>query len=277
MKWIKMLVLFGLSPFSFLLGKMNESVLPELFGDSKDHLVYFHSHNASPKELAEAAAGRLIFEIDLAWAHSSFHPLIEKEAPYIGHPEEFYTEMGRSFPEKNVSLIEFQEFLRTNPSIKVLIDVKDATTFTYLEKFIKKIGVERCIVHAFIKNWTVVPPGRSLEPHWYREDIDLFALDQILAPLGVPLIANCRGFSDQNIEENGVILKMVEDARMCKSVVCLGLYYPGAPLPDAAFLQSINDAGYYAWVNGNVNQFQEKIGSIKYIAMSDDSEKCSSL
>lgn len=118
--------------------------------------------------------------------------------------------------------------------------------------------------------------GTSIEPHWYREDIDLFALDAILEPLGVPLIANCRGFSDQNIEENALISKMIEDAKVCKSVVSLGLYYPGGSLPNFKFLKLINSTGYYAWVNGNVSHFLEKIGDIKYIAMSDDIQKCDS-
>lgn len=243
--------------------------IPDLFCHSGKSLIYYHSHTATPKELKMAAMICPVFEIDLAWGHSSFHPSIAKGAPYIGHPEEFYTKMGNPFPADNVTLVEFQNFLKDYPSVKVLIDVKDEATFPFLKGFIKAVGAERCIVHAFIKNWTIAP-----ELLWYHEEIDLFAIDKILSQLGVPLIANCHGFSDEHMEENGLIFKMIQDARRCKSVVSLGLYYPEAPLPNFKFLQLINKAGYYAWVNGNVDQFQEKIGEIQYIAMSDDMQKC---
>lgn len=252
----------------------NEPILPNLFGRPRDRLIYFHAHIFSLEDLAVAAAMCPILEIDLAWAHSSFYPSICSGRPYIGHPEEFYTIKGKSFPPATISLEQFECFLNNYSSVKVLIDIKDEITFSYLEDFVKKVGAERCIVHAFIKNWTEVPAGMSSEPHWYREDIDLFPLDEILVHLGVPLIANCRGFSDQHVENNKLIVRMLDDASKCKSIVSLGLYYPEAFLPNVKFLKSINSMGYYAWVNGNVTQFQEKLGEIKYIAMSNDIQKC---
>ncbi len=252
----------------------SDVILPDLFGSPRDHLVYFHSHTVYSKQLEEACSLHPIFEIDLAWAHAAFHPSIINGKPYIGHPEEFYTKLGKPFPVANVSLEEFQDFLKNNPAVKVLIDIKDEATFPYLKEFVKAVGAERCIVHAFIKDWTLVPSEIPVDPHWYREDIDLEALDKLLTSLGIPLVANCRGFSDEHVEANHLISKMGEDAKKYKSIVCLGLYYPGAPLPKTALLESINEAGYYAWINGNVEGYREKIGHVKHIAMSDEMSQC---
>jgi len=247
-----------------------------LFG-LKGSLIYYHAPKASVRELQAVDSRNVIFEIDLAWAHSSFKPQIKENTPYIGHPEEFYTKMGRPFPEDNVSLDEFKAFVKIHPNMRVLLDLKDEAVFPYVETFAKEIGKERCIVHAFIKNWTHIPPNITPEPHWYREDIDLFALDTLLSRLGVPLIANCRGFSDEHVKNHDLITTILEDTKKCKSVIALGLYFPGAPLPLTEYLVRFNTAGYYAWVNGNVQEFAEKIGSVKYIAMQDDSNFCTAL
>lgn len=77
-------------------------------------------------------------------------------SPFIGHPEEFYTILGNEFPSDNVTLAEFQEFLQKYPSIKVLIDIKDDSTYknsSFLEDLVNSVGNERCIVHAFMSNW----------------------------------------------------------------------------------------------------------------------------
>ncbi len=250
--------------------------LPALFGRHQDQFVYFHSHTATLKELQAAAEKNSIFEIDLAWAHSAFNPHVEEGKPYIGHPEEFYTKHGKTFPAANVSLDEFKSFLKAHPGMKVLIDVKDETVLPYLRELATAIGPDRCIVHAFINNWTQIPNETTPEPHWYREDINLFTLDAVLRELNIPLIANCRGFSNDHVERNDMISQMIRDSKACTSVISLGLYYPGAPLPDTRFLQTINDAGYYAWVNGNRPEYKGQIGSMKHIAMADEIGPCTS-
>ena len=249
---------------------------PKIFGQDFNNLTYFHSHSATPEELEASRSISPIFEIDLAWAQEQFHPSIVGSTPYIGHPKEFYTEMGNSFPSRNVKLEEFQLFMKNNPSLKVLIDVKDERVFPYLSELIKTVGAKRCIVHAFIKGWTLIPKNIEEEPHWYREDVDLSKLDPILVKHGVPLIANCRGFSDEHVEKKKLLARMLKDSRKYKSVVSLGFYYPEAPLPNVELLKAINQNGFFAWVNGNVPNFLEKVGSLKYIAMSDDLAACTS-
>jgi hypothetical protein len=268
-------LLFCFIPFPLThAAEINTPHFPAIFGRTNHSLVYFHSHTTTVKELKVASELHPIIEIDLAWAHRSFNSSIIEGTPYIGHPEEYYTKLGNTFPVGNVSLTEFQSFLKQNPAVKVLIDVKDQAVFPYLENFIKTVGPDRCIVHAFIKNWTHIPKSVKQDPHWYREDVDLFALNNMLVKLDVPLIANCRGFSNKNIEQNKILSQMIKDSKQCKSIVSLGLYYPGVPLPDIKFLKIINQNGYYAWVNGNISQLQEKLGMIKYIAMSDDIMRC---
>lgn len=250
---------------------------PPLFNQAWNHLAYFHAPDACQKLLDSVANQNLIFEIDLSWAHSSFNSYVSQGHPYIGHPEEFYTKKGQRFPASNVNILEFQAFLLTHPSIKVLIDIKDETVYPFLKWFIQTVGAKRCIVHAFIKNWTHIPPNTAISPHWYREDVDLFKLNDTLAPLHVPLIANCRGFSDANVEQNRLVSQMINDSKRCTSVVSLGLYYSGVPLPKIEFLQVFHDAGYYAWVNGNIPDIEKKLGKIRHIAMTDDVKYCTRL
>lgn len=244
--------------------------IPSIFGNSNPEILYYHSHTATRKELQAAAKANVIFEIDLAWAHNAFHPNLEKGKPYIGHPEEFYTVLKKPFPAENITLAEFVDFLKQHPRIKVLLDIKDQAVFPYLKEFVDAVGAERCIAHAFIKNWTIVPENVVPEPHWYREDIDLYALNAVLAPLKIPLIANCRGFSDQYVEKMGLVAKMLGDAKKCSCVICLGLYYPSAPTPRIDYLKAFNDAGYRAWVNANL----PSIPGIKTVGMCDDISRC---
>ena len=265
---------FGVGILSALLTSILEGEHKPLFGSVRNELIYYHSHTASKEELQEASCLCPIFEIDLAWAHSAFHPSLIAGRPYIGHPEEFYTLMEKPFPAHNVTLQEFQEFLQENPAVQVLIDIKDATVFPYLEEFVRLVGAHRCIAHAFINNWVVMPEGFLFEQHWYRENIDLFMLDSFLTRLHVPLIANCQGFHDDHIEGQKILDRMLFDAKKCNSIVALGLYYPGAILPKRELLEAIHHAGYYVWVNGNEEGFQERIGNICYIAMSDNIHVC---
>lgn len=244
--------------------------IPSIFGRTDPQIIYFHSHTATKKELEAAAGVQPTFEIDLAWAHEAFRPNLKKNSPYIGHPEEFYTILGKQFPAENVTLAEFVIYLKEHPHIKVLLDIKDEAVLPYLEDFVQTIGSDRCIAHAFIKNWTSIPEGVTPEPHWYREDIELFALNEVMGRLGISLIANCRGFSDQHVEKLGLISKMIEDCKACRSVICLGIYYPGAPLPKVDFLKTFNEAGYYAWVNANL----ESAPGLKTVGMCDDLSRC---
>jgi hypothetical protein len=227
--------------------------------------------------LEKSVGKKIIFEIDLAFAHSAFREELIKESPYIGHPEEFYTRMGRPFPKDNLTCEAFLEFLEENPSLYVLIDLKDEACFPYLEEFVHKVGASRCLVHAFIKDWTYVPEGIEREPHWYLEDIDLGRLDALLTKIQVPLIANCRCFNDDNIRRHSLLEKMIEDSKNSQSIICLGLYYKGAAFPEIEFLRAINDAGYYAWINANLKERDLLFCSIKYIGMSDEIEDATSM
>lgn len=249
---------------------LSHQPFPSIFGRTDPQIVYFHSHTATKQELEAAVGVQPIFEIDLAWAHNAFQTTLKKDSPYIGHPEEFYTQLGKKFPSENVTLAQFVAFFKQHPHIKVLLDIKDAAVLPYLEEFVHTVGANRCIAHAFIKNWTHVPVGVTPEPHWYREDIELSALNEVLGRLGVSLIANCRGFSDQHVEKLGLVSQMLEDCTTCSNVVSLGIYYPGAPLPKVDFLKAFNEAGYYAWINANL----ESPPGLKTVGMCDDLSRC---
>ncbi len=233
-------------------------------------IVYFHAPDASRCTLESIKDSDIIFEIDLSYAHSNFNEYISKGTPYIGHPEEFYTIMKKPFPKDNVSFDEFINFAINHPSIKILIDIKDKDAFPYLEKLVNSIGSDRCIVHAFIKNWTQIPNNISKEPHWYKEDIDLFILDELLTRLNVALIANCRAFNNKHVEDKNLLDLMINDAKKCQSIISLGLYLQNADIPKTNFLKILYKAGYYVWVNGNLRNIQEHIKNFKYIAMIDD-------
>lgn len=269
-----MVRLFGLLFLVLQIALIGEETLPMVFGYSALPLCYFHAPDVSIRTLNKAACRPCLFAIDLAFAHTSNNPYVKKDSPYIGQSEEFYTEMHHSFPKDNVDLEFFLSFLEENYFMKVLIHVKDAAVYPILEEFIQKVGPERCMVYAFIKEWNVLPEGAMIEPHWHREDVELSTLDALLIKYEVPLIANCRAFNDMHVEKNQLIEKMVADAKRYKSVVSLGLYYKDASLPSSSYLKRFNDAGLYAWVNGNIPCLKEKMGNIRYIAVCDHLNDC---
>lgn len=231
------------------------TAVPPLFG-ATSNLVYFHSHTCTPGVMDDATAACPLFEIDLAWAHSAFHDNVTKGCPFIGHPEEFYTKLGEEeYPDENVTLDTFVAFINKNKNLKLFIDIKDESLYkgtnTVLVDLINTVGPSRVICHAFIEAWRVKIPGAPELPHWYRENVDLYALDVVLSALDVPLIANCQANSNDFLTHSNIIT-MINDAKKCKSVVSIGLYMKdGNHIPQLEFLQAINNSGFWAWVNGN--------------------------
>lgn len=152
-------------------------------------------------------------------------------------------------------------------SISYLADIFHKQSETSV-KMLPQISANNC-ENIISKDWTIIPLNTVEEPHWYREDIDLKSLDELLMELKIPLIANCRGFSDDHIKTHHLVDQMIDAAKKHKSIICLGLYYPGVPLPDVGLLEKINDAGFYAWINGNISDPDKKIDQIRSIKMVD--------
>lgn len=127
-------------------------------------------------------------------------------------------------------------------------------------EFVKEVGKERCLAHAFILDWTgPPPPPMPVRVHWVDEDIAIEVIDKALQTVGIPLIANCRGFNDDYVVENNIIERMVADAKKYKSIAGLGIYYSQPAMPPPSFLHAFNLAGYKGWTNANMDlsQFQE--------------------
>lgn len=259
--------------FSFSLRLLDAHFLDSF---TEKSFAYFHAPDAAKSTLLPAICQNSIFEIDLAYAYNNFNNSVFKGLPYIGHPEEFYTKLGRPFPYKNMSFDKFCRFIQKHPSAKILIDLKDEAAFPYLKSLVQQVGSDRCIVHAFIKEWLHPPDDQPPQPHWYRENIRLAPLNSLLEELGVPLIANCNGFSNEHMEKHDLLQKMLRDAKPCKSILALGIYSSVATkLPKKHYLKQINESGYLAWVNGNLPDYREKTQDIDHIAMCDDLSKCS--
>lgn len=245
--------------------------------ESTDKLLYFHANDADKETLAQCRGKAMIFEIDVAITSDTSFVHAIAGIPFIGHPSAFYEMPGREFPESNVSLEEFKQFLLEpeNKSIKVLLDIKTMHVLPHIVKFAQEIGKDRCFAHAFILDWNQgqQPSNIETEPHWVEEDISLEALDKELqAAGGIPLIANCRGFCNEHVEVHEIIPKMIEDAKRHKSVAALGLYYPeSADKPLLKFLRSFNDAGFKAWINANTDL--ERYKDIRWVGMCDSMEQ----
>lgn len=239
---------------------------------SREQLPYFHAPDASSKILEDCQGRSVILEIDVAMTSDLDFEHAIPNSPYIGHPSPFYEMSHTSFPPSNVSLEQFKEYLLKpgNESIKVLLDIKNKEVIPYILEFAKDVGRGRCIAHAFISDWTRYPqpPEIPIEPHWIDEDLSLEVVDEALQSLEIPLIANCRGFSNDHVEQHKLVQKMVEDAIGHKSIAALGLYYAAPETPHLDFLRGFNKAGYKAWINANTNL--EVYEDIQWVGMCDD-------
>ncbi|MCI5052787.1 MAG: hypothetical protein MRY21_06615 [Simkaniaceae bacterium] len=235
-----------------------------LFGGQS--VCYFHTRYATLETLEKAREQNAIYEFDLAWAHRKFHPLVTAGAPYIGHPEEFYTIENHPFLKENLSFQALREYLVAHPDLRVLIDIKDELVIPYVAALAREIGKERCLVHAFIREWQ--PPAEVLkaQAHWVKEAISLKKIEA----LAIPFIANCHAVSREYTESANLLEMMLKSASECKSLIALGLYFEDISLPALSTLKAINDAGYYAWVNGNLPNIKEQLKEIDYYAMVDE-------
>ncbi len=245
-----------------------------LFQGSRS-LFYYHTPKVTPKELEAAISRRASIEIDIAWAYEAFVDGVEKDQPYIGHPQEFYTVLGKEFPKENVTISYAVNQLKLHPEVLVVLDCKDTNAISAVASIVGELGAARCLIHAFIKDWTpdCAKYGVTPEPHWYREDIDLGTIGVFCDTAKVPLIANCRGFSDDVVKQEDLVTRMVADAKHYPSIISLGLYYPGAPIPAIEYLQTIHSSGFAPWANGN--RYTQPIVDIPVVAMEDDIGLCS--
>jgi hypothetical protein len=238
---------------------------------SREQLPYFHAPDASSETLADCEGKSVILEIDVAMTSDlTFeHAIVNR--PYIGHPSPFYEMPHTSFPS-NVSLEKFKQYLLKpgNESIKVLLDIKNKEVIPYILEFAKEVGKDRCMAHAFISDWTRYPQPSEIqiEPHWVDEDLSLEVVDEALQSLEIPLIANCRGFNNDHVEQHKLIQKILEDAKNHKSIAALGLYYAAPETPRLDFLHDFNKAGYKAWINANTDL--EEYEGIAWVGMCDN-------
>jgi hypothetical protein len=236
-----------------------------------DQLRYFHAADATAETLAQCEGKSLIFEVDVAITYEESNQYSPPGVPYIGHSPRFYGIPGKVFSKNNVTLEEFKRFVLKpeNQSIKVLLDIKNVEVLPHVLEFVQAVGKERCMAHAFILDWTGPPPPNiSIRPHWVDEDVSIEAVDKALQTVGIPLIANCRGYNDNFVIENNIIQRMITDAKKYSSIAALGIYYPQPAMPPPDFLRAFNEAGYKGWVNANMDL--TKFREIRWVGMSDD-------
>src|SRR5438552_3471101 len=90
-------------------------------------------------------------------------------------------------------------------------------SLVYKEVFqnVDKLGPNICLVYSFIKYWTpdITKYSITVEPDWYREDIDIKTIASFCDKKKVPLIAICRGLNDDTILKEGLLMKMINDVQ----------------------------------------------------------------
>jgi hypothetical protein len=263
----------------FLFNRLFVSMLlysssPEHFTSNISSFRYYHAHEATQELIEQSAEMDVIFEFDLSIAYNALYPKLKKGAPFIGHPEIFYTSKELPFPVQNLSFEELKDLAKELPHLKILIDVKDWHALPALEQFIQEIGPHRCIVHAFIAEWVTSPKAENPEAHWFLEDVPLKDLDRLLTKYQVPLIANARIFPNAKVADKEHLMYITERAKYFPSIFAIGFYKDRAPIPEKHLLEQINSAGYYAWVNANQPDYQEKTQGIIHIGMCDDISQC---
>jgi len=217
-----------------------------------DHqpLIFWHTHTVKVADVKVAIEQKASIELDLA-----YNP--ETNAVYIGHPLNFYTEVKQLPLPNNIDLERAIAMLEKAPEVMVVLDLKDERVFPMVKKIITRLGRERIILHAFVKEWVFNYPEALIpEAHWQFEDIRLAKYQQLIKETNVNAIGAIRVFSNFDLENTTQLQEILK--KKVPEIACLSIYLPGAKVASLAAYQQIVAAGKLPGVNWDQLNDKEK-------------------
>jgi|SRR5665213_2060545 len=158
---------------------------------------YFHTHVIDRAILDSVLESRKSLEIDVC--------MYDDGTIYVGHPVGYYTSRNLPLP----SNVPLETIVKEAAAADLFLcfDCKHIKVLPKIKEMIELYGVDRCLVHAFIKELSFKPwPAKVMEfaePHWPQEEMPLDDLLRLKAETGVPLLLSCHGITRERLETEG--------------------------------------------------------------------------
>ncbi|MFA6525689.1 MAG: lysophospholipid acyltransferase family protein [Patescibacteria group bacterium] len=250
-----------LEKISILTGKPIENIHPiEKAKKLNKPYIYWHMREVYEDTVREAIRRGTSIELDVAYDD-------ETGKIYVGHPKEYYKENNLPLP-KNIDIDTAVKMLEEAPDVVLILDCKHKKAVPKIKEIIQQLGVHRCILHSFIKEWSEPYPDYvKKEAHWEAEDVPYYAIKGLIEETGVKTIGAMHALSEQRVRDEKLLDRAISMANGFESI---SVYLPGVKLPPEEFSRKTIAAGYLPWVNQDVIVKSEKEYDFVYIGMTDN-------
>ena len=223
--------------------------------------IYWHVREVYEETIKEAIKRGSSIEIDIAYDE-------DNGSIYIGHPKEFYTIEKKIPLPNNIDIDKAVEMLAEVPDVVLILDCKHKKTLPKIKEIINRLGVHRCILHSFIKEWSVpYTEGTHLEAHWQTEDVPYEEIRKFINDTGVKTIGAIHVLSEKSLREEKLLDRALAQAQGFESV---SIYLPEANVPSKDFLEKIFKAGFLPWVNQEELNKSNLELDFAYVGISDN-------
>ena len=223
--------------------------------------VYWHRREIQAETINEAIRRGTSIEFDIAYDE-------DNDSIYIGHPKEFYTIEKKIPLPNNIDIDKAVQMLEGAEDVVVVLDCKHKLSLPKIKEIVVRLGVHRCILHSFIKEWSAPYPARThMEAHWRVEDVPYQEIKRFIDETGVKTIGAIHALSEERIRAEKLLDRALSMARGFES---LSIYLPNVKVPAEEFLRKILAAGYLPWISQDELNKSAKNLDFAYVAMTDD-------
>ena len=227
--------------------------------------TYWHMREIDRATIEEAIRRGTSIELDIAFDE-------ETGEIYVGHPKEFYTIEKQTPLPHNIGIDEAVAMIKDVEDLVLVLDCKHEKALPKIKEIIETLGQHRCILHAFIKEWSVpYPADIHQEAHWRVEDVPLAAIQKVQQETGVKTIGAIHALSVARLENEELLNRALETAE--DTFESISIYLPGVATPPFKHLKQIVDKGYLPWLSQDELEASGEKFDFAYVGMSDDPTK----
>ena len=188
--------------------------------------IYWHVREVHKETVEEAIKKGTSIEFDIAYDE-------DNDSIYVGHPKEFYTIEKKIPMPNNMDIDDAIEMLKDAEDVIVDLDCKHRKALPKIKEIINTLGLHRCILHSFIKEWAVpYPAGTHMEAHWDVEDVPFEDIKNFINDTGVKCIGAMHALSMERVVEEKLLDRALSMAEGFESV---SIYLPGVEVPPIEY------------------------------------------
>lgn len=251
-----------LKQISYLTGKPIETNILHPIDKAlqlKRPYIYWHMREVYEETVAEAIKRGTSIELDVAYDD-------QNDSIYVGHPKEYYAERNIPMPD-NIDIDKAVDMLEKAQNVILVLDCKHEKALPKIRGIIEKLGVHRCIVHSFIKEWSVpYPEGFKKEAHWEAEDVPYGPVKKLIEETGVKVIGAMHALSEKRVNQEGLLAKALS---MADGFASISVYLPHTKIPSSGLLEKIIERGFLPWINQDNIKVNNGL-NFRYIGMTDN-------